>query len=55
MTDGETLIIFHPDQIIPSRGTAIIGRRATPDAVNERDITISLLHVVRLEPIEVIG
>jgi hypothetical protein len=52
LTDGAALNIFHPDQVVPFRGTAVVGRRATADAINERDVTISLLHVVRLEPMD---
>jgi hypothetical protein len=52
MTDGGVLDIFHPDQLVVSKTTAIVGRRATAQVVAERDITISLLHIVRLEPID---
>jgi hypothetical protein len=52
MTDGSCLDIFHPDQVIPSKGTAKVGRRVSLSSINERDITISLLHVIRIEPID---
>lgn len=52
MTDGGCLDVFHPDQLLPSRTTAVVGRRASTTAVSERDVTISLLHVVRLEPLD---
>jgi len=31
---------------------AYVGRRATAQVVAERDVTISLLHVIRLEPLD---
>jgi len=52
MTDGGVLDIWHPDQVIVSKTTAVVGRRATAQVVAERDITISLLHVIRLEPLD---
>jgi hypothetical protein len=52
MTDGGVFDIWHPDQLIVSKTTAIVGRRATTQVVAERDVTISLLHVTRLEPLD---
>jgi len=52
MTDGSALEIFHPDQVVPFKGTALVGRRVSLASLNERDISISLLHVIRLEPID---
>ena len=52
MTDAGVLDICHPDQMIVSKTTAIVGRRATAQVVAERDVTISLLHVIRLEPLD---
>ena len=52
MTDGASIDIFHPDQLIPFKGTAMVGRRGSLSSINERDVAISLLHVIRLEPID---
>jgi hypothetical protein len=52
MTDGGCLDIFHPEQVIPFRGTAIVGRRTTAAGPTSRDVNISLLHVIRLEPLD---
>jgi len=52
MTDGGVLDIWYPDQLIVSKTTAVVGRRANAQVVAERDVTISLLHVVRLEPLD---
>ena len=52
MTDGGVLDIWHPDQLIVSKTIAVVGRRATIQVMAERDVTISLLHVIRLEPID---
>jgi hypothetical protein len=51
MSDGGILDVFHPDQMIVLKTLAHVGRCATARDVSERDITISLLHVVRLEPL----
>lgn len=52
MTDGGVLDVWHPDQLIVSKTTAVVGRRATAQVVAERDVTNSLLHVIRLEPLD---
>jgi hypothetical protein len=52
MTDGGVLDIFHPDQMMLAKTTARVGRRATAQFIAERDITIALLHVIRLEPLD---
>ena len=53
MSDSGVIDVFHPDQVIALKTTATIGRRFAPHDVAERDITIALLHVVRLEPIKI--
>jgi hypothetical protein len=52
MSDGGVLDIFHPDQLFVLKTMAHVGRRATTRAVAERDVTNSLLHVIRLEPLD---
>ncbi len=52
MTDGGVLDIWHPDQLFVLKTVAYVGRRATAQVVAERDVTISLLHVIRLEPLD---
>lgn len=52
MTDGAKLDVLHPDAIIVMKGTAYIARRSAPGVLTEPHSTISLLHVVRIEPIE---
>jgi hypothetical protein len=55
MSDSGVIDVFHPDQVIPLKTTALVGRRATGHDVAERDITIALLHIVRLEPIKAVS
>jgi hypothetical protein len=55
MSDSGVIDVYHPDQVIPLKTTALIGRRATPHDVAERDVTIALLHIVRLEPIKAVS
>jgi hypothetical protein len=52
MSDSGVIDVFHPDQLIPSKTTAVVGQRASASRVSNRDITISLLHIVRLEPLD---
>ena len=53
MTDGSTFDIVHPDLIIPTRRTAIIGFAGQPgQGYAERVVTITLLHIVRVELLE---
>lgn len=54
MTDGGVLDVFHPDQMIVFKTLAYVGRCVTAREVAERDITVSLLHVVRLEPLRAV-
>jgi len=53
LTDGKTYDVRHPDMLIATRRTAAIGvpsEASQPTA--ERIVTVSLLHIVRLEPID---
>jgi hypothetical protein len=53
LTDGTVYRIRHPDQIAVSRSTVVIGFRASPDpdALLDPVVTVSLLHIIRFEPI----
>jgi hypothetical protein len=52
MTDGAIFEVSHPDAIIVMKGTAYIARRSVPGVLTDPHSTISLLHVVRIEPIQ---
>jgi hypothetical protein len=53
LTDGQTYDIRHPDQVLVLRGRVDIGVGADPrTGVLERVDHVSLLHVVRVEPID---
>ena len=51
MTDGAAIDVRHPDEVIPIKTTASVARGPAGEAF-EQQSTISLLHVIRLEPIE---
>ncbi|HVS35204.1 MAG TPA: hypothetical protein VMS17_06450 [Gemmataceae bacterium] len=52
LSDGTTYDIRHPDLVVPGMTTAFIGFAADPDQTYYNSYTvISLMHVVRLEPI----
>jgi hypothetical protein len=51
LTDGKSYDIRHPDQVIVERARVDIGVNPNPYGVVERTEFVSLLHIVRLEPI----
>lgn len=53
LTDGTVYRIRHPDQAAVSRSTVLVGFRVSPDpdALMDPVVTISLLHIIRFEPI----
>jgi hypothetical protein len=53
LTDGTAYEVRHPDMVIVARRTIAIGIPADQgQAVADRIITASILHVVRVEPID---
>jgi hypothetical protein len=50
-SDGTSIEVLHAEDAIPLRGTALVARRRAPEVAREPYTTISLLHVVRIEPI----
>lgn len=54
LTDGWTFEVRHPEMVMPSRGSAVIGLPAQGDTelFYERRITVDLLHMVNVEPIQ---
>ncbi len=51
MTDGAAIDVLHPDEVVPGRTTAQVIRGPNGELFR-RNVTISMLHVIRLEPIE---
>jgi len=54
LAEGSIYDIRHPDLCMAGRRSAIIGIAAPndPDRLFERSVTVDLLHIVKLEPIE---
>ncbi len=54
LTEGSTYEVRHPELCLAGRRSAVIGFPAPgdPDLLYERSVTVDLLHVVKLEPIE---
>jgi hypothetical protein len=53
LTDGRKVDITNPNQIWPGRQSAMIGIQSPEDQrIYERHFTISLLHVISIDPIE---
>jgi hypothetical protein len=51
MTDGAALDVRHPEEVVPYKTTAWVARGPAGETF-EQHVTISLLHVIRLEPVE---
>ena len=51
LTDGTHIDVLHPEEVIALKGTALVARRDVSGIPAEPYTAISLLHVVRLEPI----
>jgi hypothetical protein len=52
-TDGTSYEIRHPEMLMPGKRTAIVGIPDDPTIpAYDRTITVSLLHVQRLEPMQ---
>jgi hypothetical protein len=53
-TDGTTYEVRHPEMLMPGRRTATIGVPNDPAvAAYDRTVTVSLLHVQRIEPFDI--
>ena len=53
LTDGRTYEVRHPELAMVGRTTVIIGlaRPDEPEPVFDRQVTVSLLHIMQIEPI----
>jgi hypothetical protein len=51
-TDGRSFEVHHPDMVIVGVHVVIIGIPEAGGVFAERTITISLVHVVSLEPLQ---
>jgi hypothetical protein len=55
-TDGTGYEIRHSEMLMPGRRTVIVGLPDNPQvAAFDRTVTVSMLHVQRLEPLEGAG
>ena len=53
LTDGRTFDVVHPDLAMVGRGTVAVGlpRPGDVDPIYDRLVTMSLLHIMQVEPI----
>ncbi len=53
-TEGSTVEVRYPELCLAGQRSAVIGFPAPgdPDLLYERSVTIDLLHVVKMEPLE---
>jgi hypothetical protein len=53
LTDGQSYDVKHPDFVLTTRRTAVIGvKKSDEQPFFDRYHVVSLLHIVRLEPVE---
>jgi hypothetical protein len=54
LTDGRTYDVMHPELAMVSRSSVEVGlaRPGDPDNIAERLISVSLLHIMQIEPLE---
>jgi hypothetical protein len=54
LTDGRTYDVMHPELAIVGRSSVEVGlaRPEDPDNIAERLISVSLLHIMQIEPLE---
>ena len=54
LTEGSTYEVMHPEMCLAGRRSAVLGFPAPgdPELLYDRSVTVDLLHVVKLEPLE---
>lgn len=54
LTDGRTLEVRHPEMVLPGRRSVVVGLPAPGETepLYDHRITVDLLHVVSMEPIQ---
>jgi hypothetical protein len=57
LTDGRSYEVRHPELAMVGRSTVILGLPAPgdPEPVFDRYVTVSLLHVMQMEPVQAGG
>ena len=57
LTDGRTYEVRHPELVMVGRSSLVIGLPAPGDAepIYDQFVTVSLLHVMQMEPLEAAG
>jgi hypothetical protein len=53
VTDGASYEIRHPEMVLTGRNAVVIGLPGEPNRPADRLVTIAMLHVTRLEPLDV--
>jgi hypothetical protein len=54
LTDGRSFAVPHPEMVLPLPRSAVVAVGGEPDhGLYERAVTIVLLYIVRVEPLEV--
>ena len=57
LTDGRSYDVRHPELAMVGRSTVIVGLTAPGEAepVLDRAVTVSLLHIMQMQPVESAG
>jgi hypothetical protein len=53
LTDGTVYEVRHPELLLLGKRSAVIGLTGDPaDTIYDRSVTVALLHITRIEPLE---
>ena len=57
LTDGRSYDVTHPELLMVGRSTVVIGISAPndPQPVYDTAVTVSILHILQIEPLETQG
>jgi hypothetical protein len=55
LTDGTVYDIRHPEMVLTGTRAFVVGLPGDPQRPHERFVTVALLHVVRLQPLQPAG
>ncbi len=56
LTDGSHYDVMHPELVIPFKQVALVAVGGQPElGLPERAVTVSLLHILREEPLETVS
>lgn len=52
VTDGSSYEVRHPEMVLPTKRVVVLGLPGDPAEPFDRTVTVALIHIIRLEPLE---